>query len=916
MILSALEAHSVEPPGNDVDLIKALERHIPTMDEEETTESIDGLLGLPPSEPVALDTKSSETVTQKRTETIRVDVTALERIMVLVSELVLTRNQLLEINRRQEDETVKAPMQRLSALTTDLQDSVMRARMQPLSRLFTRLPRLVRELAVDTRKKLTLVLEGGDTELDRQLIEVVRDPLTHILRNAADHGIELPAARLACGKPESGTIKITASHEAGYISVNITDDGRGLDMERIKTKALARGLVTPAALALMAPETIFRFIFLPEFSTAVTVTSISGRGVGLDVVRENIETIGGSIAVTSTFGKGTSFNLKIPLTLAIAPALIVEAGSHRFALPQQSVIEAVGLGEGSPHKIEQVQERMVLRVHDKIVPLVDLRELFKLDQEEQRSPATLAVIMRFGAQSFGILVDNVADVQEIVVKPLGASLAHLFMFSGHTILGDGSVVLILDTVGIAKSIGLTQLLELGVAHASERFVPPREKTRLILFRSGDSVLKVVPLSLISRIETAAPATIAVSDGMLVMQHRGFLMPLLRLDGYSSKDAAENKPVLVLGIGGESVGLVVDEIIDIVEDFIDIDIASANPGTIGSARIQDLVVEIIDVSHYVKLARPDAFARGIINRFAILLVDDRLFFRDMLSPILAAAGYRVTTASSGRDALFLLSKGAVFNAIVTDTDMPDMDGYTLAREIRRDPPPSTAADHRSGGPRSRHHRRSGDRVRHGWSRRQVRQSRPSRDAARQPRYPVSRIARSRGTYHPGVRCMMPASQSFEKPLTSTFRAEGEQRYFTIVTNGRTFGLPVDCIHTVFEMIAVTPVPLAAPEILGLVNLRGKIVTAVSLRRRLGGSNCKEPSILAIGLEYRNESFALVVDEVGDVLTLDNAARIEMPPHLGVEGLRLSSVYRLDALILPILDLSWVLNIGEGKKAMIA
>ena len=257
------------------------------------------------------------------------------------------------------------------------------------------------------------------------------------------------------------------------------------------------------------------------------------------------------------------------------------------------------------------------------------------------------------------------------------------MFSGHTILGDGSVVLILDTVGIARTLGLTQALELGVQHVPERFVPPREKTRLILFRSGEGALKMVPLSLISRIESAASGAIAISDGRLVMQHRGFLMPLLRIDGKPSQDFPGDRPVLVLGIGGESVGLVVDEIIDIVEDLLDIEIASATPGTIGSARIRDMVVEIIDISHFVRLARPDALARGVVTRFSVLLVDDRLFFRDMLSPILTAAGYRVTTAASGRDALFLLSKGATFHAIITDTDMPEMDGYTLARQIKRE-----------------------------------------------------------------------------------------------------------------------------------------------------------------------------------------------------------------------------------------
>ncbi|MDR3461812.1 MAG: chemotaxis protein CheW [Beijerinckiaceae bacterium] len=683
MILVELDRHAAEPPGDDRDLIEAFENHLAMLEGRASVAAApDAIVAPHPAE--AAEGKSPGPSQQgHQPETIRVEVGTLERMMVLVSELVLTRNQLLEISRRQEDEAVKAPMQRLSALTSDLQDSVMRARMQPLSRLFSRLPRLIRELAVETHKKLSLVVEGGETELDRQLIEVIRDPLTHMLRNSADHGIETPDVRAAAGKPEAGTIHIAASHEAGYITITVSDDGRGLSLEKIKAKALARGLVAPADLDRMTDEAIYRFIFLPDFSTATQITNISGRGIGLDVVRENIETIGGSISVAAKPGKGTSFGLKIPLTLAIAPALIVEVGPHRFALPQQSVIEAIGFGEGSHHRVERVQGSLVLRLRNQVIPLVDAREILRLgDAPAVPQESQLAVIMRVGTQCCGIIVDNVTDVQEIVVKPLGASLSHLFCFSGHTILGDGSVVLILDPAGIAKALGLVQVLELGVQNNIEPFVPPREKTRLILFRAGSDALKVVPLSLISRIEAITDEATEVSDGMLVMQHRGFLMPLISI---SREDATKKeRPVLVMGIGGQSVGLIVDEIIDIVEDFLDIEIASAKDGTIGTAYIQDTVVEIIDISHYVKIARPDALARGVIKRFAILLVDDRLFFRDMLSPILTAAGYRVTTASSGAETLSMLKRGAVFHMIVTDTDMPGMDGYTLAREIKRDP----------------------------------------------------------------------------------------------------------------------------------------------------------------------------------------------------------------------------------------
>src|SRR5947209_7874787 len=358
MVLAELERTAQEPDGDDSDLVQALDLQsaaaaAETVDAQGTAAE----LHEPRSTPAAPAQVTEEAVRPvRRPETIRVAVGTLERIMLLVSELVLTRNQLLEITRKETHDAIKAPLQRLSGLTSDLQDSVMRARMQPVGRLFGSLPRLVRELAGEVGKKIHLVTEGAETELDRQLIELIRDPLTHMIRNCAAHGIEAPAERLARGKPETGTIRISASHGAGQITINVVDDGRGLDIPRIRQKAIALGLAQEAEVARMSNDDICRFIFRPGFSTAGAVTSLSGRGVGMDVVRENIEAIGGSIALSSTLGQGTCFSLKIPLTLAIAPALIVQAGDHRFALTQVSVVEAVGLGPGAAHTPERVQD--------------------------------------------------------------------------------------------------------------------------------------------------------------------------------------------------------------------------------------------------------------------------------------------------------------------------------------------------------------------------------------------------------------------------------------------------------------------------------------------------------------------------------------------------------------------------------
>jgi two-component system chemotaxis sensor kinase CheA len=619
---------------------------------------------------------------RSRPETIRVAVGALERIMILVSELVLTRNQLLEITRHREDVTVKAPLQRLSSLTTDLQDAVMRARMQPVGRLFASLPRLIRELAVELKKKLYLVTEGADTELDRQLVELIRDPLTHLLRNCADHGIEMPDKRLALGKPEEGTIKVTATHEAGYITIDVSDDGRGLDLERIRYKALAKGLVGATEAKNLSDDEIAQFIFAPGFSTSQSVTSISGRGIGMDIVRDNIESIGGSISLTTKAGKGTRFSLKIPLTLAIAPALIVEARGHHFALPQHSVIEAVRIDLESGHRLERIQGSLVLRLRDEVLPVADLESVLGLEANGIEVGA-LVIVMRVNSRAFGIIVDAVTDVQEIVVKPLGASLSQLEVFSGHTILGDGSVVLILDPTGIAGRIGFERATDYTVGRSVEAFVPADENTRFILFRAGAGSPKALPLSLVARIETVPASEIRRSDGGFVMQHNSQLMPLVPLIHPDQTSGRDSYPVLVLGIGGESMGILIEEIIDVVEARLDIQIAGVSAGVIGTAEVRGEVAEILDATHFMRIGRPNAYFRGFANQFRILLVDDKPFFRDMLAPLLIAAGYRVTTAASGEDALAIFEKGAHFDAVVTDTDMPNMSGYALAHRLLSD-----------------------------------------------------------------------------------------------------------------------------------------------------------------------------------------------------------------------------------------
>lgn len=704
VILAELEKSATEPDGSDNDLISAIEVEVGD-DGRDFAQDVDPMsVGMPaleasatviPAPPIpspALDEPAppsqpaaKATASAAGPATIRVAVGALERIMALVSELVLTRNQLLEITRHSNDEALKNPLQHLSSLTTDLQDGVMRARMQPIGRLFSNLPRLVRELSAELDKKITVIAEGSDTELDRQLIELIRDPLTHMVRNCADHGIEAPEARRAAGKPESGTIRVRASHETGHITIEISDDGRGLDVDRIRAKAIALGLATEDEISRMTNDALCRFIFAPGFSTAARVTSVSGRGVGMDVVRENIESIGGTISLSTTVGHGTSFSLKIPLTLAIAPALIIESRSHRFALPQHAVVEAVGVSEDGA-RIDNVQGAHVLRLRDQVLPIADLGMFLGLDNcPASLNADQLVVVMRVGSLNFGVIVDGVCDVQEIVVKPLGPSLSKLTTFSGNTILGDGSVVLILDPPGLAKMIGLDNSNEFSVAPSQAPFVLPVEPMRLVVFRVGPGALKAAPLSIISRIESVRSEDIFVTDGMRVMNHQGRLMPLISpADNVTPTMPGGVQPVLVIGVGGEPMGLLVSEIVDIIEEQLEIEIAGESASVIGSTTILGEPAEILDIAYFMRLARPGAFSRGHTRRFSVLIVDDKLFFRDMLSPIISAAGYEVSTAGSGPEALELFEKGAQFDVVITDTDMPDMDGYSFARALLDDP----------------------------------------------------------------------------------------------------------------------------------------------------------------------------------------------------------------------------------------
>jgi len=651
----------------------------------------------PESHPPAAGVPAVATGPAVAAQTIRVTVDVLEDLMTLVSELVLTRNQLLQLARAQENSGFTAPLQRLSHITSELQEGVMKTRMQPIGIAWNKLPRLVRDLARDLNKKIELVMLGADTELDRQVLELIKDPLTHMVRNSGDHGLESPAQRRAAGKPETGRITLNAFHEGGHIIIEVADDGAGLPADKIRAKILANGLATEAELAVMSEPQIQRFIFRAGFSTATNVTAVSGRGVGMDVVKTNIEKIGGTVDLKSTAGQGTTFIIKIPLTLAIVSALIVESVAERFAIPQISVVELVRArraGDNSPgttgeNVIELINDTPVLRLRDRLLPLVSLGELLGLGASDTGTSGGHIVVTQVGSSLLGIIVDRVFDTEEIVVKPVAPILRDITMFSGNTILGDGSVIMILDPAGIARATGVGASADSRVVkQETVENVASTDRLALLLFRVNGAERMAVPLSLVARLENIARDKIEMSSGSPVTQYRGKLMPLVSLTNHDDT-STPSQSLLVFADGDHSMGLMVDEIIDVVEDRLDIELGSGRPGTLGTAVVAGEATDVLDTGYWLIQAWRDWFTVNPKGASAsghqVLVVEDSAFFRNLLVPSLTAAGFKVTATGSAAEALRLREAGRMFDAIVSDIEMPDMDGLAFARAVRADGP---------------------------------------------------------------------------------------------------------------------------------------------------------------------------------------------------------------------------------------
>ncbi|RBY88581.1 chemotaxis protein CheA [Blastococcus sp. TF02A-26] len=547
--------------------------------------------------------------------TIRVDVDLLDELMLLVGELVLTRNQIVQYVGRSNDTDLVRASQRLNLIASELQEGVMKTRMQPIDHIWSKLPRVVRDLGIQCGKSVRLEMEGKDTELDKTLLEAVKDPLTHLVRNSVDHGIEAPDKRRAAGKPAEGVLTLRAKHESGQVVVEVADDGAGIDPAKIGAKAIERGLVTEAQLARMSPADVLQMIFLPGFSTAAAVTNVSGRGVGMDVVKTNIEAIGGTIEVESVAGTGTVCRLRIPLTLAIVPALTVECASDRYAIPQISLQELVSLdAEKAVNAVEEVGGAQVYRLRGELLPLVRLTDVLGITSERHDGHVVIAVLRSEGRR-FGLVVDRVINTEEIVVKAVGGQLKAIGLYSGATVLGDGTVALILDVQALARRALRTESAErqeARVAAAVAAADTESQRERMLLASIGGGRRVAIPLDTVTRLEQVRTENVERVGNREVVQYRGAILPIVRLDrhlgAYGEADQ-EVLEVIVYSDHGRSVAIVVEEILDIVDGEAAIRSDIEDMGLLGSAVLGDKVTELLDVRAAILAADPAFYSAG-------------------------------------------------------------------------------------------------------------------------------------------------------------------------------------------------------------------------------------------------------------------------------------------------------------------
>lgn len=661
--------------------------------------------------PVASDisTKSASEIIERTLSSveesrIHVDVALLDQLMNLTAELVLARNQVMQLSTKSEERSLRDIAQRMNVVVTELQETVMKTRMQPIKKVFGMFPRLVRDLSMMQGKNVQLVMEGQATELDKTLIEAIKDPLTHLVRNSIDHGVEAPNVRERLGKSPTAKIQIRAFHEAGLVHIEVADDGAGIDLQRVKAKAIQQGLVTPQQAEEMTERQLITLIFRPGFSTAEQITKISGRGVGMDVVKRNLDRIGGTIDVQTELHKGTTMKLRVPITLAIIPVLIVAAGKQRFAIPQVNLEELIMLQTDTDesHTIERIYGAEVYRLRGELLPIIRLRDVFALPQPEGATDNLLnIVVLSAGELHFGLVVDDVGDTEEIVVKPLSSHIKQLPYYDGATIMGDGGISLILNTSGLYSSVQLSsdEIKKADQQGGEQAEAISETDTRehrqtVVLFRVGNNEYYGVPLAFVVRLEEFSASQIEYSGGREVMQYRHEILPLIRLEQYFNIPAAPPQETLSLIVFAveKQIGLVVSEIVNTIEIDTHIDTETfKQKGILGSTIVDGHSVMILDIHGLIELAYPTWYKKFFVSKITeeerskldVLIVEDSMFFLNIEKSYLEAAGYHVITAINGNDAQEKLAAHHV-DVVITDLDMPYCNGFELTKIIKTTP----------------------------------------------------------------------------------------------------------------------------------------------------------------------------------------------------------------------------------------
>ena len=630
-------------------------------------------------------------------DSIRVNVRLLNELMDMASEMVLGRNQLLRTLSVQRDSIPGlAPiLQNIDRLTSGLQEKIMQTRMQPVANVFNKFPRIIRDMSRDLHKEIRLQIEGADVELDKSMIEAIGDPITHLVRNCADHGLEAPDVREKAGKDRVGTITLRAYHEGGFVNVEVIDDGAGLQLDKIRQKALEKGVVTRDELTAMNEHEVANLIFRPGFSTADKITDISGRGVGMDVVQTNIRRIGGSVDVHSAVGKGMTVRLVLPLTLAIIQSFLVEAGGCVFALPQVNIREIVQARPDSDQRIEHMDGADVIRLRGHLIPVVYLPRVLGMHDspaDGETDGSCVVIIMRVGAITFGLAVRSILESEETLAKPLPRALKSCACYSGVTILGDGRTSMILDAEGIARTASLTE--ESGTetdGSQSQTSEDMTEKQNLLLFRCTGDEIFALDMSMIARVEEISNERIERVGKMEFLRYQDSTLRVLRPEDYlpvGRRDKPEGKQyVIVPKLVSHPIGILTTQILDNVHTVIRLDTDSIRAqGLLGSAVCGDRMVLVLQLYDLFSRADPDHYppkAQRGSRHLHVLAVDDTMFFRKTVQGYLEQAGYEVDTAPDGQAAWELLDHGK-YDLVITDISMPVMDGIELVRRIREKP----------------------------------------------------------------------------------------------------------------------------------------------------------------------------------------------------------------------------------------